>query len=1270
MWFATKDGLNRYDGKTFRVFKNTNSGLGCNFINTLYEDSEGHIWIGTEHGLFKYHPQTETISIVDALTDDTKRTVSTPVRHITTNPADKCIYIVMPEEGIYKYDKEANTLLQQLGENRGLAVNYCLFTQDRIWVGVHSDNLYYTDKLDSKFMSIRDEHDRSPFLNTEVQSICIKGRNTFVGTNKGLYRIDNNTMYVKKIFSNYTHTLNLSPDSNILWAGTQDGIFVVNTGDDIDIVNLTHPGMDEPFSLADNAVYSIYTDMEGGVWIGSYFGGINYLPPKHNSFNCYFPHNEMPQVGQRIREMYVDNESNVWIGTEDKGLQRFNTLTKDITTFDTHLLTNNIHGLCIHKGWLYVGAFAGGFERINMTTGERRSYFTSNTEGMISDHVFNIVSDKRGGVWMGTPMGLMYYDDKTDKVARVKNSPYTFIYDIMEAHDSVLWMGSYNNGLWSYDRVEGTFTHHPNEHVSKVINIYEDSKKRLWVMSHDGGLMQYDRTNGKFIPHQLDTVTNRFNIVYSMIEDRQGLLWCSTNNGLVSYNAENGTRLFYTTSDGLQSDQFNYQSAAIDSMGYIYFGCINGFVRFRPETFTNNNFKAPIVLSSLYIFDKLQTPDSEESVITSSINDIEHLVLESTQNSFSISARLLSYISPERNTIMYKLDGYDKDWHYLDNVKNTLISYSNLPYGTYTLHIKGANADGTLASSPRTLVIEIKPPLYLTPVAKILYVLIALLFVGFVVRLYNKRSKRKMRIAQQILAKEKEQELYDSKIRFFTNIAHEIRTPLTLIKSPLENMLNEPELSQATREDLDIAYKNTQNLVGLVNQLLDFRKLEIDGLRLNLQKTDVPDMLRGIAHAFSHSIKEQKLRFTLHAQPSFIAIADQALLSKVLFNLIGNAVKYAHTYIDVTLQTDDTNFIFTTVNDGAIVPLDIREEIFMPFVNYESEETNSNITTTGLGLALTRSLVEMHHGTICMDKDTTVNRFILTMPLQQDATVIEMANNPTHDVQTAKDKPVQEPQVDANDQESTEQTAQVVLIVEDNVQLCNFLQRHFSRKYTTLTASNGKEALNILAENDRVSIVISDVMMPEMDGIQLCTAIKENVDYSHIPVILLTAKTAVQARLDGLRSGADAYIDKPFNMPVLEQTMNTLIENRQRLYKAFSQHPYIITNTKATSEVEQEFLTKLNAEVEKNIEDPEFDVDKLAGSMNMSRSSLNRKVKATLNTTPNDYIRTERLRKAAVLLSSGKYKVNEVCYMVGFNTPSYFAKCFHKQYGVLPSDIE
>lgn len=505
--------------------------------------------------------------------------------------------------------------------------------------------------------------------------------------------------------------------------------------------------------------------------------------------------------------------------------------------------------------------------------------------------------------------------------------------------------------------------------------------------------------------------------------------------------------------------------------------------------------------------------------------------------------------------------------------------------------------------------------------------------------------------------REKERELYTAKIDFFTNVAHEIRTPLTLIKSPLENVLVSPNVSADIRDDLEIMNLNTTRLLDLVNQLLDFRKTETRGFQLNFVECNISDILQQIYMRFTPLARQKKLEFVIECSESIYASIDREALTKIISNLFTNAIKYSETYIHVRLWMEDTCWFLSVCNDGNVIPMEMREEIFKPFIQYK-DGFSRKVSGTGIGLALARSLAELHEGNLIMDDSQKQNCFILSLPVKHEHTIAISKS----EIKLKEDPKEEDPG------QLQQKPRYTVLIVEDNVEMLAFVVRQLSPVYQILTATNGVEALKVL-EGYTVNLIVSDIMMPEMDGLELCDRIKSDLDYSHIPIVLLTAKTTLQSKIDGLKSGADAYIEKPFSVEYLKVSVANLLSNHEKLHAAFAHSPFIQTNSMAMTKADETFLKTLNEVIVANMQNPDFCLDDMASLLNMSRSSLNRKIKGVLDMTPNDYIRLERLKKAAQLLREGECKVNEVCYMVGFNTPSYFTKCFQKQFGILPKDF-
>ena len=506
--------------------------------------------------------------------------------------------------------------------------------------------------------------------------------------------------------------------------------------------------------------------------------------------------------------------------------------------------------------------------------------------------------------------------------------------------------------------------------------------------------------------------------------------------------------------------------------------------------------------------------------------------------------------------------------------------------------------------------------------------------------------------------REKERELYLSKINFFTNVAHEIRTPLTLIKSPLENVLLFKGIPNEVREDLKTMDLNANRLLELVNQLLDFRKTESQGFQLTFMECDVVAILKKICKRFEPLVRDNHLDFRVEMPDHLIASVDKEGLTKIISNLMTNGVKYSETYIHIRLYSDEDQIRLEVCNDGPIIPLDKREDIFKPFVQYTSER-HRPVSGTGIGLPLARSLAELHGGTLCMGDSMDENCFKLQLPIKHVNTIsVEQEG-------LVADENELSSEVEGT---SSGESMPTLLVVEDSPEMQMFIIKQLAAQYHVLAASNGVEAIKILEKNV-VNLVISDIMMPEMDGLELCDYLKGRIDYSHIPFILLTAKTTLQAKIAGMKIGADAYIEKPFSVEYLKACISNLLNSRDKLRQAFLHSPFAQTSSVAMSKADEDFLKQLKDLVMSHLQDPNFCLDDMASLLNMSRSSLNRKIKGVLDMTPNEYIRLERLKKAAQMLKDGEGRVNEICYMVGFSTPSYFAKCFREQFGVLPKDF-
>lgn len=1265
MWFGTKDGLNRFDGLSFRIFKKEESYLGNNFITALHEDKAGNIWVGTDAGAFIYNPVLETFTRFDVVSN----TGSTIERAVTMIGEDENndIWISIDYQGLFHYrlqDKQLTNYLDRDEHGNKLAnVTRFWFNGNTCWFSLYDDNLYYTeDNFKTKPVSFKDIDGNEPFKDDIINTRIIGSHNCmYIGSSNGLTEVNMTTRKVRRLLDYYVRDLQFKSDKE-LWVGTESGLYIYDLGKE-NYIHLTASNEYDSYALSDNAIYSLYRDKEGGMWIGSYFGGVNYYPRQWTYFEKFYPRENIEKFGRRVREFCESNDGTLWIGTEDKGLFHFDPITGKIEAFQHPLIYHNIHGLCLDNNYLWVGTFSGGLVRIDLSTKQVKHYQKGlDTNSLDANNIFSIYKTTTGDLLIGTTSGLLKYNRATDDFTRIPELTNMFVYNILEDFNGNLWLATYSNGVFRYDinsKEWKNFVYQHNDSTSlpydKVISIYEDSQKRLWFMTQGAGFCRFNPQTEDFTRYDM---SKGFpcNIIYKMLEDNQGNFWLTTNNGLVCFNPDNNYKRVYTTANGLLSNQFNYQSGYKDKRGHLYFGSINGFITFDPATFVENRFIPPVVITDFFLFNKRLPVNREDSPLEKSITCSEEIELDADQNSFSFHTAALSYQAPEMNQLIYKLEGFDQEWYTVG--RNALINYSNLPYGTYLFRLKGSNSDGKWNEIERTLKIHICPPFYLSTWAYILYFLLLIISIVGVIYYFRKRNRQKHQQAMEKFEREKERELYTAKIDFFTNVAHEIRTPLTLIKSPLENVLVSQNVPGEIRDDLEIMDLNTNRLLDLVNQLLDFRKTETQKFKLNFVNCDISESLQQIYTRFTPLARQKGLEFTIDCPDQLYASVDREGLTKIVSNLFSNAIKYSETYIHVKLlhNTIDETFVLSVCNDGNVIPLDMREKVFEPFIQYKDGMSNM-VSGTGIGLALARSLAELHDGTLSMDDSVEHNCFLLTLPLNQEHTIAVMKNDrETQNILKEEPQTIQK------------QNRHTVLIVEDNPEMLSFVVKQLSPVYLVLTATNGVEALNVL-ENHTVNLVISDIMMPEMDGLELCDHIKSDLNYSHIPIILLTAKTTMQSKIDGLKSGADAYVDKPFSVEYLKVAIANLLRNREKLHAAFAHSPFVQTNTMAMTKADETFLKTLNDVTMANMQNPDFSLDDMASLLNMSRSSLNRKIKGLLDMTPNDYIRLERLKKAAQLLKEGECKVNEICYMVGFNTPSYFTKCFQKQFGILPKDF-
>ncbi len=1238
MWFGTDDGLNRFDGYSFQTFRHNSHQKGSllnDRIVSLFEDSRGRIWICTFGGTCFYDYDTDhfeplyldtdkkQVSYFDQVCEDTESNLWFLVRNNIVRCNSQC-----QQSQSFKIEGHPLTSISISPENA-------------IYVtsgnAIHRFNSQ-TDTFDSLF-AIQDAIETENLYITTHYPLSASG--ILIGTEKqGLILYNTSDKQASTLIPDILVRDIQVYNNNEVWVATESGVYVYN------LIHRTtqhyERSLINDYSIADNAVYCIRKDNEGGIWLGSFFGGLSYLPKRYTDFQYYIAgKTHKGLLGNAIREICPDQYGNLWLGTEDNGINRYNLQTGEIVNYsynnpDHLLVATNIHGLHAWENELWIGTFNKGIEVLDIPSGKRVRYYTpKNTKGgLSSEFILCFLPVTEDQLLIGTANGVTLFDRKQNKFERWK-SVNGLIRQLITDSSGNIWIAS-TNGLYFYHSKNDSLTNYVYENYSplgsnSITSVFEDSKKQIWVTT----------TNG-FTKFDLDIEKAQFfntesglpsNVVYRIIEDKQKRFWITTANGLSCFHPESYNFRNYSYAEGLHETQFNFSSSYQGHDGIIYMGTIHGMISFKPDLFQEDPFIPPLYIST-----------SEKKIAN-------ELIRPYSSATFTLKCAALSYTSPEGIDYAYKLEGKDEDWITMN--PNREVTFANLAPGHYNFCVRSTNSSGIWQDNIKTLAIHINPPFWATIWAYLLYCLLLLLLFYLLI----KYKKRKLEYAhlqkQQLFEIKKEKELYDAKISFFTFITHEIRTPLTLIHAPLEKIIASNEGSESLKNKLQTIQKNTQRLLNLSNQLLDFKKTEHKVFKMNFVRTNLSEWINTLIQPYLLLFEKERKSFSYICTENSLWIdLDREAFTKILDNLITNAIKYSDHSIIIKLEFNDGFLILSVTNDGLLIPEEDRIHIFEPF--YRVKETE-NKQGSGIGLSLARSLTEFHNGSlIYKPTDKNENEFTLTLPLQQE----ESFHINEENVKTQLTKRTM----------SDKKNMPAVLIVEDHNEMREFIVSELHNHYCMFEAANGKEAIELL-KHQNIDLIISDIMMPLMDGFELCNQLKNELTFSHIPLILLTAQHNQQSRLKGLNRGADAYMEKPFSVEILLAQTENLLKNRARLYKLFAEKPLEPIQTLAASPIDNVFIEKLNLYLETQLKNETLSVDQISREMNMSTSSFYRKVKGISGISPVDFIKLYRLKKSVLLMKQGEDRINTIAFEVGFSSPAYFSTCFSKQYGKTPSEF-
>jgi signal transduction histidine kinase/ligand-binding sensor domain-containing protein/DNA-binding response OmpR family regulator len=1282
IWAGTQNGLNRYDGKSFKVYRpvkgNANS-IQSITIRSLFVDKEGLLWIGGDNGLCVYNHKKETFKnyvvpkkpgewFITGITADEKNNI-----WISTSTGD-IFYKDQATDKMLSYDIN----LQSLSVT---AIRELLFIDKDLFVA--SDRGIVRINTASKKAEIF----HADFLHTSCNCMFLEKNKLWVGTEgSGLFcfdlTINTMTKYVhepgnaKGLINDNVRSIASDQPGNI-WIGTFGGLSILDVNQ-YTFNNFEHRSTTS-YSIGQNSVRCILRDRQNGMWLGTYYAGLSYYHKDDIKFNILNQHTEPVALSdQVINVINEDAEQNIWIGTNDKGLDCWNRKTNSIVHYTykesdpRSISEGNIKAIVFDgSGNVFIGTHNSGLNILNKRTGQIRKYVADpkNPNAIAGNMVYALLADSKHRIWVGTRTGFDRYDaDKntfihyvTDNAGKKLSSDV--VTSLLEDQRGRIWVGTVN-GVNILTPETGTFEVYDGSTLSEgfVTCMSQDVNGRIWIGTRSG--LNYFDDQQKKIVHYAGLANDIEGMIYGIQPDNDHNIWVSTARGLFKLDDELKKQQLYNKQAGMATTPPAFCKT---SDGMLLFSGQNGILYFYPRSIEQKPLDLKVTFTGLEVFNNTVAPGDDYGILSQPIDQAKSLNLRHDYTQFTIFFNAFNYISPGTTKYFYKLEGFDNDWQVCENIPKA--TYTNLKPGHYTLQVK---AEGPLGEESPVSSIEINaiPPWWRSNWFYLLTSLV-LAAAGYATyRVISEQIKAKQVLTREREERQKSEYLTQVKMDFFTNISHEFKTPLTLIIAPLEEMLNGTVTEKKLRKYHERMLMNAKRLYHLVDQVIEFRKTEKDVKKLGLTHGDIVNFVQDIYASFLEFSTQKNIKYSFKStETCLLCYFDRDAIEKICTNLLSNALKYtpAGKEIEVSLTTRNQQLEITVRDFGiGIASVDL-ERVFERFYQVNSKDGNLG---SGVGLALTKRLIELHHGTISVDSEpNNGTAFVVTIPLDR-----EQYDQEEFAMQELEDPYPVAGDIAADEVESTESgnndeedEREHLLIVDDNVEIVDYLSDYFGPQYRISRAFNGSEAMKVL-ETEPVDVIISDVMMPETDGIQFCKKVKQNIATCHIPVILLTAKNETSSQIKGLEVGADDYVTKPFSIPVLDAKIKNIIRSRRRLKEYYSTATEIIPENIALNTLDEEFLRKAIEIIEEGLNDQAFSVTTFGRKIGMSRSSLYLKLKAITGESTTDFIKRIKFKKAAELLESRKYTITEVAYMSGFSSLSYFSTSFKQYYGYLPTE--
>lgn len=1320
-WIGTVDGLNRYDGYniiTFYTDKDNPNSITNNTIRCLAEDDQGRIWIGTDDGLSLYDSEAEKIhQIAIPGFEEMLLTVNAIIvkgRQLYLATTVGLYILKIDTKELEKIGNTAQFFKLPNDYPVNNAVSIELSKNGNIWL-IISTGLYYLDFVEGSDIPTPTEVLEIKDQITDLRSLKEDsfGNLWMVSHNHGFLRFNPSTEKLSHFKTNSTNKSVISDkgssvasdrDGN-LWIGTHDrGLLFIQKDDLNDISPLFQSIQNNPFddrSLSSNLIYSLYVSKSNLLWIGTIASGVNIYDPYRKPFNYYNVRGaagQTPQSTNFVRAVFADRSDNIWIGMHNNGIFHLDRANNKITKigFGTesifHITSSNDENIlvCTGQGISLVRKIGDKLEILSTlevgpvfyaVSGDKNVFWIAGFRGVGKCKILN---------------GKLFLEQEytPDSDPRISFHNCRVLFFSKETQE--LFIGTEGGGLNILQMDNTLFplanrVYKTNDSPNAISNNYirsiiKGSDSNIWIGTYEGlNKMETDAVSSKVVFTTYTTVNGLpNNTIQSIVEDQQKKLWIGTNGGLCSFNPQTEVFTQYTINEGIQSNEFSEHAIFKKNDDEIIIGGINGINTFYPKEITSMEIMPNTTLTDFYLSNKKvdvsqYNTSGQVSPLKKSITLTDSIFLKPNQNSFGFEFSAMIYSAPEKVLYAYMLEGFDKEWNYTD-AKNRRANYTNLEYGSYIFKVKSTKNDGSWEESPQSVFVNIKTPFYRTKVAYVAYTLLALLAIVFFTNYTAIRSTTKKKILLENEHNKKVRELEEFRSRFFINISHDLRTPLTLITSPLEIALKSKNLKPEVKQYLNVVQRNVEKLNKMIEELLDARKIEMAKPIPKPQRIDIVSFINKEASLFEHSLKEKGLNLNINTEEELMNTSfDPGMISKVVFNILSNALKYTKEgEINIDISNVENNSVaqlantkyesFTKIkiqDSGKGIDESDLDLIFERFYQAKGRSTKGY----GIGLSHSKDLVKAHEGIITVESKKGIGTaFSIYIPNPGNLPEIEqikpvVTQNQNSDMNTDEQVFVIE------EKNLSKISTPKILLVEDNTDLRNFIANELGKTYQVFNAVDGENGLE-MAKKHFPDLIISDIMMPKMDGIRFCEKIKTNIKTSHIPVILLTAKVNKESKHKGLEIGADDYISKPFEIDYLLLRIKNLLDNRDRLRKMFKVNAALEPVKVTVTSIDEEFLNHLMLEIEKGIPDAEFTITALERELGMSHSSFYNKIKSLTGRSAKELMLSARMKRAMQILEdTSNIRIAEVAYMVGFSDPKYFSKSFKEYHGISPSDV-